>query len=314
MDCEQYLERMSAALDGECTAEERRALDDHLAVCPACAELFRTLSANARAARELDCDVPADLKTRIMRSLPEQEKPARQGKVIRWKRWVPVAAAACLVLVVSLLPVASNGNAGEARAPAASFALSGAYENAADTTVAEEPACVPSSVPVPIPSQEPPASVESSVPQVYGETDGTPEPGHYWFGNQQAIRVHYSATPQPGAVIVGSTDSLNDYLGQFGSLAWDAEGNTVPIAGLEALAKAYPEEFFRTGRLLCIVIESGSGSNRYEIAAQGLLRSSVTILEKIPEVGTCDMAAWLLVAEVDSMFDDGDILEVNFIR
>ena len=94
MNCEHYLELMSAALDGECTAEERRALDSHLAVCPECAELFRILSANANAARELDCEMPADLKSRIMNNLPEQEKTVKQGTVIRLKCWMPIAAAA----------------------------------------------------------------------------------------------------------------------------------------------------------------------------------------------------------------------------
>ena len=81
-----------------------------------------------------------------------------------------------------------------------------------------------------------------------------------------------------------------------------------------ALTASYTEEYFRTHRLLCVVIESGSGSNRYEFAPQGLYRDSVTVREHIPEVGTCDMAAWLLIAEVDTMFDDGDTPEVNFTR
>ena len=38
----------------------------------------------------------------------------------------------------------------------------------------------------------------------------------------------------------------------------------------------------------------------------------VTVLRQVPEEGTCDMAAWLILAEVDSSFRDGDTLWVVF--
>ena len=311
MDCTKYTELMSAVLDGECTAEERRALAAHLAVCPECAALFEILSANAKAARELDCELPAGLKERILNNLPAQEQPKKQGKVIHWKRWIPVAAAACLVLVVSLMPFTSRGgNAAPEMAnaePASSSYLfdhskAGAADGSHSYGVAADPAAPGAYTPAEAPESP---SAEPAAPA---------EPAHYWMGNQQVIRVHYGATPAPGAQIVGSVESLKEYLSGFDSLMWDGEGNTIPIAELEALTATYTEEYFRTHRLLCVVIESGSGSNRYEFAPQGLYRDSVTVLQHIPEVGTCDMAAWLLIAEVDTMFDDGDTLEVNFIR
>ena len=129
MDHTKYIELMSAVLDGECTAEERRALDSHLAVCPECGALFEILSANAKAARELDCEMPADLKERILNHLPRQEQPKKQGKVIHWKRWIPVAAAACLVLVVSLVPFASRGGNAASEMANANPALSSSLFN-----------------------------------------------------------------------------------------------------------------------------------------------------------------------------------------
>ena len=113
---------------------------------------------------------------------------------------------------------------------------------------------------------------------------------------------------------MGSTESLAAYLSQFGTDSWTEQGTPVPNAELETLKELCTEEFFQTRRLLCVVVVSGSGSNRYELAPQGLYRDSVTILATIPEVGTCDMAAWLLVAEVDTLFDDGDTLEIEFVR
>jgi len=314
MDCDKYLELMSAALDGELTAEERRALDSHLAVCPECAALFRTLSENTKAMRELDCEVPADLKGRIMSSLPRQETPARQGKVIPWKRWVPVAAAACLVLVVSLLPMDKFLPSGGNSAPMSSAESAGvdgsvrtdaAYGEVANST-AEAP-------------QQPTSADNSGMSSEYVVV-GTPEsadPGEAVscsFENQRQIRVGYSDDLVAEARIVGSTESLAAYLSQFGTDSWTEQGTPVPNAELETLKELCTEEFFQTRRLLCVVVVSGSGSNRYELAPQGLYRDSVTILATIPEVGTCDMAAWLLVAEVDTLFDDGDTLEIEFVR
>ena len=314
MDCSKYFDLMSAALDGECTAEERRKLDTHMAVCPECAALFELLSANARAARELDCEVPADLKARIMNNLPQQEKPKKQGKIIPWKRWTPVAAAACLALVIALAPSVLSGGASKmafdlnfsSNAPAAAEAAPGAKGTAADSDEyrygfsADPHDAVYDAGSAAMPAEEP-----GTAPA---------EPAHYWFDNQQAICVGYSDDLSAGAQIVGSVESLAQYLANFSSQSWDSDGNPVPIAALEALQKTYTEEYFRAHRLLCVVVIAGSGSNRYEIAPQGLLRYSVTVLAEIPEVGTCDMAAWLLVAEVDGMFHDGDILDVNFIR
>lgn len=296
MNCDKYLELMSAALDGECTAEERRELDGHLAVCPECARLFRILSANSKAARELDCEVPADLKTRIMSSLPEQEKTTKQGKIIHWKRWVPVAAAACLVLVISLIPGGLGGATMNEAAPVASSIV-----EARDGTaygLVDEPLCHESNA----------GALLSDAPQEPENAD----PAHCAIYNPQVIRVHYGATPECGAVVIGSVDSLEHYLAQYGSLHYDEDFNAIPIAELEALKETYTEDFFRTHRLVCTLVVAGSGSIRYEIEA--LTRDSVTVLEHLPEIGTCDMAAWLLVAEVDSMFNDGDTLEVDFVR
>lgn len=318
MDCEMYIELMSAALDGELSAEERRQLDSHLAVCPQCAHLYEQLCRNAQAARELDCVVPADLKARIMENLPAQES-VKQGKVIRWKRWIPVAAAACLVLVVSLLPhggmkaadaprAAETSVADYAEAPrpdnaAKNNSAYGVYDDVTGEVLPQEPAAM-----------APGASGELEMGGFTSEGVPDSEPNLYRFENQQIIRVHYGATPDPGAVVIGSADSLKAYLASFGSLAFDGENNSVPIAALEALCETYTEEFFRTRRLLCVVVESGSGSNRYEIAPQGLTRDTVAVKVTVPEIGTCDMAAWLLVAEVDAMFDDGDVLEVKVSR
>lgn len=366
MDCDKYLELMSAALDGELSAEERRELDSHLAVCPDCAQLYQNLSGQTAVMRELDCEVPADLKERIMSNLPKQEQPAKQGKVSHWKRWAPVAAAACLALVVALVPKggirANKASAPDAYAPAADAPRSPEVPDApgaaprpsaemnqysvadSDSTasVSEAPGyghlemggltdpaepsgqepqpdggmvieTTPAEPPMSVEPADDPSALKPVNPQV--PTD----PGDEWvsedscgFENPLVIRVSYSATPEPGALVIGSVESLEAYLDQFGSNAFNSQGSSIPNEKLEALKEAYDEEFFRTRRLLCVVVESGSGSNRYEIA--DVFRDGVRVSMYVPEIGTADMAAWLLTAEVDDTFHDGDTPEVSISR
>lgn len=301
MDCNRYTELISAALDGELTAEERCALDGHLAACPECARLLRTLSDNAKAMRELDCEVPADLKERIMANLPAQQS-GKHGRVIRWKRWIPVAAAACLALVVTLVPGRDTMTE-----PAA--------KDSVDMRFSQE-SCAPQSQ-----VNDSDAAMDNASAAV-SEAPGSALVG-YAYGresdrcmleNPRTIAVSYGSTPAPGAIIIGSTEALEAYLAQFGAVEYSGEDDPLPIAGLDELRAACDEEFFRTRRLLCVVVEASSGSARYELDPQGLSDGAVTVLAHVPEAGTCDMAAWLLTAEVDTMWEDGDVLDVSFVR
>lgn len=95
MTCEEALERISAALDGELGAHERRELDAHLNQCPACAALFDELAGCSRVLRELECEIPEDLSARILARLPRWRTGPRF-----WRR--AGAAAACLALALCL--------------------------------------------------------------------------------------------------------------------------------------------------------------------------------------------------------------------
>lgn len=97
MTCENALEAISAALDGELSPAQRAELDAHLASCPACAALFEELAGHSRLLRELDCEVPAGLSDRILSALPEQS-PAKKRTSPRWQRYGTLAA--CLALVI----------------------------------------------------------------------------------------------------------------------------------------------------------------------------------------------------------------------
>ncbi|MGO5023768.1 anti-sigma factor family protein [Lawsonibacter sp. LCP25S3_G6] len=122
------------------------------------------------------------------------------------------------------------------------------------------------------------------------------------FQNEQYLSVTYGATPQaPSAVILGSVQSLTDYLAAF------------PEDDLTAVAESYDAAYFETGRLLAVVVETGSGSNSFTLAEDGLDAEQVVLEENRPQEGTCDMAAWLIVAEVGTEFSEGETLEVSVV-
>lgn len=138
-------------------------------------------------------------------------------------------------------------------------------------------------------------NLDEGVPVALGE------PEHYDFSHPQTTRVTYGRTPAaPAGEIIGSTDSLTAYLAQF------------PADDLSALADVYDADFFRSHRLLAVVVEANSGSVTHTLAPQGLTWDSVSVLRRTPQVGTCDMAAWLLTAQVDDTFSDGHVLQVLF--
>lgn len=265
MDCTRYEELMSAALDGELSAGERRELDRHLAQCPACAELFDELREQSAALRGLDCRLPDSLHDRILKDLPPQEKPAPRPAA--WRQWA--ALCACLVLVAAGI-----------------FALTRTDMPGGGTAA-----------PVPAPY----SNGDNLIPEARDGDSAGVEPDHYFFANDQYLRVSWGHTAPPGAQIVGSAAELAELLDCF------------PLDDLSGVAEQYGEEFFRAGRLLAVVLEEPSGSIRHRLAPQGLLWDQVTIQVRIPEVGTCDMAAWLILAEVGTSFDGGDRLDVVYV-
>lgn len=316
MDCTRYEELMSAALDGGLSAGERRELDRHLAECPACAALFGELGAQCAALRELDCPFPDGLHDRILENLPGQDAaPVR--KTIRWQRWAAVAA--CLVLVaaaaVRALPMLSarsyvSAPPGMADGPMVDEA--DGVSCGGEAPLIEDEFCAGSGGAPAQRSGASPETVEADgavneknaepAPVPYAAQEGSiMEPDFYAFKNDQYLRVAYGYTPEPGARIIGSAQSLEEFSEQF------------PFDGLTGLLPQYDETYFEIGRLLAVVLEEPSGSIRHQIPPQGLLRDQVTIQAFRPQIGTCDMAAWLILAEVDAMFDDGDELAVAII-
>ena len=319
MDCTRYEELMSAALDGELSTGERRELDRHLAECPACAALFSELGEQCAALRELDCPFPDGLHNQILENLPGQNAAPAKVSVHKTLHWRWAAVAACLVLVMAAAVRALPMLSGQSCVSAPPTDIAG--EPMADGDMSDEDGELPADqfafyaeggdAPVQRSGTGPEAveadgtiNEKNAEPAPYAaQADGDAfagEPEHYWFANDQYLRMAYSYTPEPGARIIGSAQSLEEFSEQF------------PFDGLLQLLPQYDEAYFETGRLLAVVLEEPSGSIQHQIPDQGLTRNQVTIVQTSP-YGTEDMAAWLILAEVDATFNDGDELAVTVI-
>jgi anti-sigma factor RsiW len=141
--CEEVLELLSAALDGELTDQEQAELAAHLAQCPSCSALFAQLQGLHRAMGELgDVPAPAGFADRVMDQVRAEGATAQTGKVIPfptqkrkrtpWRRWV---AAAAVVAVVALGAVTLPGQftLGRSGSTGSSNAGSSADARAGDT-------------------------------------------------------------------------------------------------------------------------------------------------------------------------------------
>ena len=112
MKCEEVRGNLAAFLDGEIEGAPRRAVDEHLAACPACAGERRALAAAWRLLDLVpDPAAPAGLEARVLERV-RAAGPAPRGRLLRLG--LPAAAAAAL-LVAAGVHLATRG---PARVPA----------------------------------------------------------------------------------------------------------------------------------------------------------------------------------------------------
>lgn len=304
--CEYYIELLSAALDGMLSEEQELELAEHLASCPACRELGPQLvAAHAAFTRMEELEAPEGFAEAVMARVRAEE--SARPKVVPFHRRPAVkvlgALAACAVLCVGLLrgglpeigmdssgAAAPSASAPAASAPAAweteDLESAVKYYNAAVDAAPTESAA------------EAAQEVSADVTAEHGETKGL----WYAYGNPSVLPVtcteHDNGVPE--ALVLGSVDSLAQFLARF------------PDDDLSVVADTYGADYFNHGRLLAVVVEASSGANTYELGE--VFQNRVTVVEHAPKAGTCDMARWLLLAEVDTIFDDGDVLGVDVIR
>ena len=327
MTCEQALEAIRAALDGELSAEERKELDEHLNTCPKCAALMKELSGQSLLLRQLDCDVPTGLDARILSALPEQPRPAKKGKIIHWRRWGTLAA--CLILALWGGSALTNGLRMGADA-ALSYMAAPPMMDAApgDTGEAPDDSCAAGGS-----GAETDRGGGSADPgEEAGDSVGGADPGEAASGDTAAkssesgfddFSAHFSLIPSGSAAEIDAlylraqwSEGLDAPAAQLVS---DADALTALAGSLgieeDALAN-YGDAFFEEHRLIAVTLTESSGSVSHTVCGLELTEDGwqVDILRSVPDIGTCDMAAWLILVETDLTVTDGDVLTVSIIN
>ena len=109
-DCREWMEEISASLDGELSPEEEAALQEHLAECEDCRAAMALLRGMTQVMREDTVQPPAQLAEGT-RFLFEREKKEKGFSLKRW-RFTAIAAVICLALfgVVKLAPWGAGGS------------------------------------------------------------------------------------------------------------------------------------------------------------------------------------------------------------
>lgn len=100
-NCDDSLEQISRGLDGDLTAQEQTALEEHLAACPQCRALARELTELHQLMGELEeTPAPDTLAPSVMAAIRREKKPVPLG-LRPWFRTVG-GLAACAVICLGL--------------------------------------------------------------------------------------------------------------------------------------------------------------------------------------------------------------------
>lgn len=154
-NCQYYQELMSRMLDGDLLPAETAALREHIRACPECRHLCAAFSGMALSLREDEAEPPAALAQNIMdriRACGETDAPTGTGpEPIPLRRREPprskaaglrpLAAAACLVLVIgagTLAAFSGRGTSSRETAEAPAAAYSRATADSAANEAAED--------------------------------------------------------------------------------------------------------------------------------------------------------------------------------
>lgn len=241
MNCEKYLDLISARLDGQLTAQEEADLTTHLNECPACRAIANDLHAlHSTLSQPGEVDAPPALSQTVMKRIKAERASARRRLVRRLS-----GLAACLLLCIGVLRVAD-----------ATY-----YDHNRPTSDPHLPSTARHVQPLALAEELP-------------------------FSNEQRLRLSAMATSfEPTADLLGNAEDFSQFLARF------------PYDDLSSVAAICDKDFFRSHRLLAVVLHEPSSSISHSISQ--LTDDCVTILRHVPEAGDSDMALWLILAQVD---------------
>lgn len=138
-----------------------------------------------------------------------------------------------------------------------------------------------------------PAEQNISTPAVPDNTD----PAEDYAFNVQCFRVGWQDGSYPQTQVITSEPALEAFLAVHEN-GWETEA-----------PRCYTKEWFQSHKLLAVVLSEGSGSVSHEVTA--VSAHEVKINRYLPGVGTCDMAEWLIMIELDRDADIADDIRVE---
>lgn len=133
--------------------------------------------------------------------------------------------------------------------------------------------------------------------------------------NAQYIRTN-GGIPEvefPIVRIIRSLDDLDTYIqenkGYFDFERKETVTSSSIVSFPAACDKYYVNpSFFRDNMLVFVVLEEGSSSTRHTVSDVGMLDEELYIFinSQVPEVGTCDMAQWHVMIELNNSIEIAD--------
>ena len=302
MDCQRCCELLSARLDGELTGEEERELEAHLKECPGCRTLAEQLSGLHEDFSALE-EVPAPQG--FAQGVMDRIRAEEQKKVIplfRRPQFKAVAGlAACLVLCAGLYGAGQLNLAGQTGG--ADGAVTRQTGGSGSTQPLETEGAVSGSQ---TGADQYGYSMASALPEDEAQGELSPRTADLQtspekeqtgaFEETQTFQVTLSTGAEaPSAVALGSVQSLTDFLSAF------------PGDDLSPVTEAYGEDYFKSGRLLAVLVEA-EDSDQFVLSQ--VTDDRVFLTRQQSQTGAEDGAAWLILAQVGMELEDGAKLDV----
>lgn len=148
-ECKKYQDMISCAIDGELSANERRALSHHLECCPDCRSVYAQMQQLTTSLQQSAVEPPAALLEGVMRSIGATTPEAKKSRKKNYIRYISAAACLALVLFIGYAALHSGfGASKDAAAPESNTAFNrytgggesiGLYDDFADSGAVMEP-------------------------------------------------------------------------------------------------------------------------------------------------------------------------------
>ena len=125
----------------------------------------------------------------------------------------------------------------------------------------------------------------------------------------QYVKTTYTSSMNNNAKIIRTMDALQQYIDSYISLYEnDLIDNNLCSSTFSFinLLKTYDRDFFNNNNLILVSLVESSGSITHEVKDLNIVNNYITInIDKnIPDYGTCDMATWCIIIEVNKVSDN----------